>query len=468
MKTRIILLFSLLVLLYSCKPVVDEFTPSNGEVDFSSFVAVGNSLSAGYANGALYTSGQEYSFTKILAGQLESVGNNGSFNIPFMPTEDGVGITLSSQGLMLDTKFIVGYNTDCLGTTSLGPVRLEENPDQQKLLQQLTTSVADLGPFNNVSVPGIKITHLFAAGFGLLNPYYGRFATNPATDRILDEPAKVNPTFFHFWVGSNDILDYATSGGTQSFTPVEGAVGVGFEATYHAAIQSMVALTDKGVIVNIPDVIAIPYFKTIPYNPIVLTDQNLVDALNTAYAQYNVLMEANGLPYRINFSLGQNPMVIYDKNMPLPPQFDQFKFRQMMPDELALLTLPQDSLKCAQWGSVKPVPDQFILTAHELGVVKSVTNAYNNVIKNAADEYDLALFDAKKLIQEVDQKGYTIDGITFTSALITGNSYSNDGIHLTPQGNAVVANALIQTINNKYGSSIPQVNVTDYPPMLLP
>ena len=53
-------------------------------------------------------------------------------------------------------------------------------------------------------------------GYGMLNPYYGRFATNPQTDKIIDEPAKVNPTFFQFWLGGNDILGYATSGGLDS------------------------------------------------------------------------------------------------------------------------------------------------------------------------------------------------------------------------------------------------------------
>ena len=468
MKIRIFILFTALVFLYSCKPEVDDFNPTQGSADFSSFVVVGNSLSAGFADGALYKSGQENSFANILAQQLTHVGNSGDFNIPYIDTEDGVYPNLTSQGIYFSTKLVVGYATDCLGTTSLSPVPAIQNPNQQELLQQLTTSVADQGPFNNVAVPGIKVAHLFAQGLGALNPYYGRFASNPLTDRLIDEPAKVNPTFFSFWLGSNDVLDYAGTGGVNAITPLDGPVGVGFEATYNAALQTMVATAGKGVIINIPDILSSPYFKTIPYNAIVLTEQVQVDQLNTAYAPYNIAMETYGLPYRINFQLGPNPMIIFDVDMPLPPEFEQFKFRQITENELVLLTLPQDSLKCAQWGTAKPVPHQYVLTEKEVAVVRNTMNAFNSVIKKAADEYDLAFLDVYSIIKKAANQGIAADGITFTSAFITGNTFSLDGLHLTPQASAMVANYVIEAVNQKYNSSIPMVNVTEYSPIVLP
>lgn len=468
MKTRSIILIASLALLFACKPVVDDFTPERGSADFSSFVAVGNSLTAGYADAALYTSGQEFSYANILAQQLKSVGNNGTFKTPLMPTEDGVRVNATHVGLYFTTKLVVGYSNDCLGTTSLGPVPAVADPDQQKLQQELFTSVASEGPFNNTAVPGIKITHLFAPGLGTLNPYYGRFATNPQTDRLIDEPAKVNPTFFLFWVGSNDVLDYATSGGIAPITPVDGQVGVGFRSSYQAAIQTMLSLTDKGVVANVPDVTAIPFFKTVPYNPIVLQNQEDVDALNNGYALYNQLMEANGLPFRINFALGQNPMVIYDADLPFPPQFEQYKFRQITEGELVLLTIPQDSIKCAGWGTQKPVPNQYVLTKTELGRIEAATNAYNGIIRQVVNDYGLALGDAYNIIRDIDKNGYIVDGVTFTSSLITGNTYSTDGIHLSAQGNAMVANAFIDAINDRYSANIPTVNIVDYPPIVLP
>ena len=47
------------------EPITDEGFYSTGEANMSSFVAVGNSLTAGYADGALYITGQENSYPNI-------------------------------------------------------------------------------------------------------------------------------------------------------------------------------------------------------------------------------------------------------------------------------------------------------------------------------------------------------------------------------------------------------------------
>lgn len=45
----------------ACKPTLDEFTPSAGtKADFSKYIAIGNSLSAGFADGGLYLEGQKW------------------------------------------------------------------------------------------------------------------------------------------------------------------------------------------------------------------------------------------------------------------------------------------------------------------------------------------------------------------------------------------------------------------------
>ncbi len=41
-----------------------------GSADFSKYVALGNSLTAGYSDGALFRSGQENAYPKLLADQF--------------------------------------------------------------------------------------------------------------------------------------------------------------------------------------------------------------------------------------------------------------------------------------------------------------------------------------------------------------------------------------------------------------
>ncbi len=76
------------VFLSACDPnfnssVGDTSSYSAGDADFSRYVAVGDSLTAGYADSALYRSGQENSFPNILANQFKAVGG-GVFNQPLM------------------------------------------------------------------------------------------------------------------------------------------------------------------------------------------------------------------------------------------------------------------------------------------------------------------------------------------------------------------------------------------------
>jgi len=459
MKAKYIFYVAILAFMASCKPEINNFEPNSGSADFTSYVAVGNSLTAGYADGALYKSGQETGWANILAQQLKTVGMQGTFKIPLMPDDMGVGI---SGGVPV-TKRVLGYSTDCLGNTSLAPVLANPNADPSELLTKLITSVADQGPFNNIGVPGIKVGHLLYPGLGLLNPYYGRFAENPFSDVLIDEADKVNPTFFSLWVGNNDVLGYSASGGTGDTitNPVL------FEMAYKAVIAHLTAIANQGVVANIPDVTSIPFFTTVPYNAIKLTTDQ-ADALNQAYSPYNTVMEGAGLPYRINWKKGENPMVIWDKDMPLPEIFSQYKFRQIKEGELITMVIPQDSLKCAKWGTVKPVPDHYVLTENEISKVREATTAYNNTIKSMADHYGLAYVDMAAYMDKLSTEGLTVDGVTFTGEYVTGNSFSTDGVHLSPQGNALIANLFIKAINEKYGANIPEVAVSQYPALQLP
>jgi lysophospholipase L1-like esterase len=466
MKYRIIFIALVFIGLWSCKPELNEFEATSGTADFTNYVAAGNSLTAGYTDGALYKSAQEQSYVAILAKQFEAVGRQGMFNIPMINNEDGVG----TRGPALVTKMKMGFGTDCLGNTSLAPVMANPAASQAELFQLLTTSVAANGPFHNLGVPGAKVTHLLAPGYGQLNPFFGRFASSP-TSSVVQEIAPSQPSFFTLWIGNNDVLGYATGGGVGDvITPIDGPPGLGFAASYEAVIGSFKQTATAGAVANIPDITSIPFFRTVPYNPIVFAEKDslLVQFINAQYAAYNAGMQSVGLPYRINFSLGANALIIQDNAMPIPDGVPLPKIRQMNNDELVLLSIPQDSLKCGGWGVAKAVPDQFILTKSEIDNIASAVTSYNQVIAAAAQTHNLALVDVNAFMQQAATTGIKLDGITFTTAFVTGNVFSTDGVHLTPQGNAAVANYFIDAINAKYSASVPKVIITDYSAVVLP
>ena len=455
MKYRYLIFILSLAILTACEPKIDEFSPSKGSADFTTYLAFGNSLTAGYADNALYSGGQENSYPNILANQFKTVGMQGEFKQPLMPTNNGVGVELTSLGLFLHTKYILGFATDCLGQQSLAPVFVDPDASQIDLMNQLMAPIADQGPYNNIGVPGLKSYEAISV-ICQSNPYYARFKS-PDANFVLEEIPKINPTFFTLWLGVNDVMRYASEGGaSDSITSMPL-----FSSSMDAIITSLTQYGTKGAIATVPHITSIPFFNTVPYNAIVLTDQSLVDTLNLGYAVYNAFMEAMGMEYRINFQLGANPMVIADPTIPLPDSLAMLKMRQIKNTELVLLSIPQDSLKCAYWGSQIPVPDKYILSESEITAVSDAINNYNTKIKDLAELHPVALVDMNTYLNEFES-GIIFDGINFDVKFIEGGLFSLDGVHLNHRGYALVANYFIKDINRTFNANIPQVNITDY------
>ena len=65
-------------------PVTDEGFYTTGDANMSNYVAVGNSLTAGYADGALYITGQQNSYPNIMAEQFTLAGGGEAFTQPLM------------------------------------------------------------------------------------------------------------------------------------------------------------------------------------------------------------------------------------------------------------------------------------------------------------------------------------------------------------------------------------------------
>jgi lysophospholipase L1-like esterase len=423
-----------------CKPHMDTPNASAGNLDFTRYVAVGNSLTAGYADGTLYRSGQENSYPSILARQFAMVGG-GEFKQPLLNGESGYP----------GVKRVLGLSGDCLGVTSLGPVFFNGSRDTAGD----AASIALQGPYNNLGVPGIRAIDYLLPGYPSLNPYSRRFFTY-LTQSPLAEFNRITPTFFTAWIGNNDVLGYATSGGAGrssggSFLDQNSISSTTlFTAAVDSVLRRLTVTGAEGAVMNIPDVTAVPFFTTVPYNGLALTRQGQVDSLNAAYR-----------PAGITFNLGQNAWIIQDTAVPV------LRFRQIRAGELVLLSVPQDSLKCGGWGSRKPIPAQYILDAREITAVNAATTTFNGILQSAAARYKLAYVDMNTYLKTFSA-GMTFDGVSFNTTFVRGGLFSLDGVHLTPRGYALAANEMIRTINAFYGSAVPGVDVNRYPGIAFP
>ena len=466
-----------------------------GTADFRKFVSVGNSLTAGFSDNALFMEGQKGSYPNILAQKFLEVGG-GEFKTPLMA--DNIG----------------GFNSGGVQIAQFGP-RLYFNgaaPVPVPGISGTSISTVLTGGFNNMGVPGAKSFHLLSPGYGTLNPYFGRFASSAGTSIIADATAQ-NATFFSLWIGNNDVLSYATSGGVgvnQVSNPNPASYGSNditspavFQNVYTSLVNALTASGAKGVVANIPYVTSVPYFTTVPINPIPGLPPANAAQLNQLFGGINSVLTMNGLPKRFATLVADdgnaattenNPLLIIDEILPnLSAQITAALTPQVGAATAAFLgnlygqarhatnisaanrdyiVLPaRGSIGTIQTGAPSPfntvgvsfpMGDGSVLTASETAEVKTATDAFNATIQSVATSKGLAFVDANSTLVQVANGGISNSGYTVTSAFLTGGGFSLDGVHPSPRGYALIANKFLQAINLKYGSNFKDVKFSDY------
>ncbi|MFI0428844.1 G-D-S-L family lipolytic protein [Mariniflexile sp. HMF6888] len=505
MNTKYIWLLIILLGFVACNDIEDvsrledevelpELTA--GSADFSNYVAIGASFSAGFTDNALFKAAQENSFPNILSQQFAKVGG-GTFIQPL--TSDNYG-GLAAGGSRLpgfDPRLVFG---------GAGPVPLESVIGPVTVSTDIAIN-KPTGPFNNMGVPGAKSYHLLFDGYGNIanlatktaNPYFVRMASS-TTATVLGDAMAQNPTFFTLSeIGGNDVLGYATSGGdgSNTITPSAGVVGVGFDQTFGYIVTTLTSGGAKGVITNVPYVKDLPHFTTVPYNPIPL-DAATAGFLNSAsaYGAYNAgivqafayLVSVNAISQEnanleiakrtIVFSASQNnAVVIMDESLTdltgINPAL--ISMRQATPEDLLVLTASSFIGTEAIPGNAQtvngvaiPLADKWVLTPEEQQEIKDATDAYNNTIEAVANANpNVALVDLNQILQDATLNGIPFDNYTMTTKLVTGGAIGLDGVHLTARGYAYLANKFLEKIDEAFGSNfIASGNVAkagDYP-----
>ena len=485
-----------------------EVPVTSGSANFGKYVALGDSFAAGYSDGALFIKGQQGAYTNILAQQLALAGG-GDFKTPLMSDNKG--------GLLLGGNVIASTR---LYFNGVGPVAVSGNPTTE-----VTARIT--GPFNNLGVPGAKSYHLVAPGYGNVagvasgasNPYFARFATSSATTVLADALVQA-PTFFSLWIGGNDVLGYATSGGvgvnqTGNMNPATyGTNDITdpsvFANAYSGMVTNLTANGAKGVVANLPYVNTLPYFTTVPFNPLtssvlgsgsVAVGNATIDALNAQlYGPLKDALTAFGAGTRINLlsKTASNPLLIKDESLPnlsaqLTAAFTPSlgaatagfygavfgQARQATAADLVVLpvqsvigiapTATESGIGSApsypldKFGITYPLQDKHVLIPTEVAEIKVATDAYNVTIKAIADAKGLAFVDTKAIMTQLSAVGIVANGFTMTSTYVTGGSFSLDGVHPSPRGYALIANAFSTAINAKYTSTLPMVSLGLYP-----
>ena len=495
-----------------------------GSANFSNYISLGNSLSAGFTDGSLFKASQENSFPNILSQKFALAGG-GSFAQPL--TNDNFG-GLAAGGVRIQNPRLVFGGA--------GPVGLESIIGDVTVTTDIVLN-NPTGPFNNLAVPGAKSFHLLAPGYGnlanvslgLANPFFVRMTGATPNISVLELAVSQSPTFFSLWIGNNDVLGYATTGGdgTNPITPVNGAPGAGFDGSYAALVATLTAGGAGGVVANIPDVTSIPHFTTVPHNPLDPTNESfgpLIPTLNGIFGQLNQVYAFLGVPERaIEFSTtAASELVIRDETLPdlsaqiagvlaASPTFPAFVQSFGLPAQAAplvagllgttygqtreateadLFVLPSASIigevnvqvvgalmaqglpqalagQFSVEGITLPLEDKWVLLPSEQQDIATATEAFNAIISATASQAGLAFVDANALLNQMANGGITSGQYTLESNLVTGSAFSLDGVHPTARGYALIANEFMKAIDITYGSNFEAagsfVNVGNYP-----
>ena len=416
----------LIVAVAACKKdggTVVVQVPTSGSANFTRFISLGNSLTAGYADGGLYLSGQLNSYPAIMAQQMKLAGG-GEFPQPLFSTAQKNGSGYLKYG-----------GLSAAGTPNLIPVTTELGIRGIAAIPgfgNVTLYTKYTGPINNYGVPGIKLRDIKLSVYGNVNGYFerllpGNAGTNSTT--YLDFATTTPFTFFTNWLGNNDALGYATTGGVGDvLTPK-----ADFTAFYTELITKLTASGAKGAVATIPDVSTIPFFNTLTVSAILANVKKANPAVQALYIQ-----TATGARIATN-------------------------------DDLIVLNFPTSLIGVPNGNSLpyglhpgNPIESKYVLDKDEVLNVRDYVTSYNTTIKSLADSKGLAVFDANEYLKKFVGLGATVDGVTFTTAYVSGKLFSLDGVHLTAMGYAAVANEFIRVINEKYSSTLPKVNLDNY------
>jgi lysophospholipase L1-like esterase len=375
--------------------------PAPANALFTSYVALGNSITAGMQSGGIVDSTQQQSYAALLAAQMHTPYAYPSLAAPGCPPP------------------IVNFQTQARlggGTSTTCALR---NP-------------ASIAPaLNNVAVPGatsLDPTSTSTAASTALTTFIlgGKTQVQKAAD--------VNPTFFTAWIGNNDVLPAAVSGVVVPTAGVSPGITsqTTFQSNYNAMVAGLKAIpTIKGgVLIGVVQV-------------------SLAPVLFPAAALFNPQFKAG-----FDQFVGQTTTIL-PTCTPTTTALISFQI-------VSAIRSGQHPpvIGCAK-NSIPgtPVGDIFVLDSAEQVTVQTAVANYNAYIQSVATANGWGFYDPNTSLLALRANGCVLPVVNLASATQPfGPCISLDGIHPAAPAHKRIVNDLIAVINAKYGTSLSPVS----------
>ena len=242
--------------------------PAMAQADFTMYVSLGDSLTAGYASGSLMDWYQERSYPAMISQQVAGT----TFEQPLV-SEPGIEPILELVHLV---------PVPIIAPASFTP--------------GLPLNAAFPRHYNNLGVPGATLVDMIFTTGDINNLLQGNFdnvmhdlVLRDGTTTALEQAMALRPTFVTMWTGNYDVLGAVASG-----TPIDGVTMTPvdiFAQLYNNAVGALATNTSADIVlINLPYQTSTPFVKSVaPYVDIpqlgrwylmadtgVLTDNDLV------------------------------------------------------------------------------------------------------------------------------------------------------------------------------------------------
>lgn len=382
---------------YACDQVNNLNAPtlaSGGEL-FRRYVSLGNSITSGYQSGGINDSTQKRAYPVLLAGLM-----NTRFAYPSL-VAPGCAPPISN----FLTQARVGTGSTPLTCNLRNPA-----------------TAVDL--LNNVAVPGATSADPTSASTSASNTLTTLFLGGKTQ---VQKALELQPTFATVWIGNNDALQ-PILGGLPSLSTSQAT----FEANYNAMMSQLKAGAPdiKGVLIGVADARNLPLL----FSAALLQSPAVIGALSqVAGAPLTPAadcLSAPGNSSLINFAIATDAASRSAGNV----------------------------IHCVKGKDpLNPLSgEKYVLDATEQAQAAAIIAGYNSFIANLAGELGFAYEDINPTFAALRASG----GIpAFPNLAVPTNPFgkwiTNDGVHPSNSAHVLIANELVNVINNRYGTTLP-------------
>ena len=414
-------------------------------------VALGNSLTAGLINDALFAEGQRIGFANLVSLQVTG--------------EEIVMPLIASPGVATTPDLVTIPGTPIprgqAYVTAQGEIAYRPIPGADPVALLLNST--EPGPYENLGVPGSFAVDVLNANSGLVpaltlavrpgNLFFDFILRNgslpgpPISTQISQLEARIDrgipPTeLLLVWVGSNDVLIGALSGNPQVAPDGQTTFGaVTAPSTFETHMDAILDRVDdmsvlQVAVLNIPNVTAIPYVTAVR----ALIEQGLAQQ-GVTWAQFraDLRTEETEVEYVLLDSRTETDLFLLDGN--LNPEYLNSQ------------------------GGTSTLASEYTLTASELALLSGVVDDYNAYIASAVGriDRDWALVDIESALDGLSSDpelnaGYAL--VPTPTGLVQNpdTAFGLDGVHPSEKGYARIANVVLAAVNEHYMTDHPFVD----------